>query len=72
MLLCTEEDVEGEHSTAAGKIDPKQLFYIMSRGFDIKDAQKLIIRAGFNEILEQITKEELKEEILEKINQKLG
>ena len=71
MLLCTEEDVEGEHATASGKIDPKQLFYIMSRGLDLKEAQKLIIRAGFNEFLEQITKEKLKEEILEKINQKL-
>lgn len=67
MLLCTEEDVEGEHSTSAGKIDPSQLFYIMSRGFDIIDAQKLIIRAGFNEILENITNEEIKKEILEKI-----
>lgn len=72
MLLCTEEDVEGEHSAAAGKIDPKQLFYIMSRGFDEKEAQKLIIKASFNEILENITKEELKQEILENINQKLG
>lgn len=72
MLLCTEEEVEGEHSAAAGKIDPKQLFYIMSRGFDVCDAQKLIIRAGFNEVLESIGKEELREEILGKINQKLG
>ena len=71
MLLCTEEDVEGEHATASGKIDPKQLFYIMSRGFDLKEAQKLIIRAGFNEILERITKEELKEEILEEMDKKL-
>lgn len=71
MLLCTEEDVEGEHATASGKIDPKQLFYIMSRGFDLKEAQKLIIRAGFNEILERITKEELKKEILEEMDKKL-
>ena len=26
MLLCTEEDVEGNHSTASGKVDEKQLF----------------------------------------------
>lgn len=71
MLLCTEEDVEGEHSTAAGKIDQKQLFYIMSRGFDILEAQKLIVRAGFNEVIERLSKEELKEEILKKIDEKL-
>ena len=28
MLLCTEEDVEGNHSTATGKLDEKELFYI--------------------------------------------
>ncbi len=67
ILLCTEEDVEGEHATAAGKIDPKQLFYIMSRGFNVKDAQKLIVRAEFNEFLEQINNKELKKEILENI-----
>lgn len=72
MLLCTEEEVEGNHATAAGKIDPKQLFYLMSRGLSKIDAQKLIIKAGFNEILESISKEELKEEILEEINKKLG
>ena len=32
MLLCTEEDVEGNHSSAAGKIEDDKLFYIMSRG----------------------------------------
>ena len=32
MLLCTEEEVEGNHSTASGKVDEKQLFYIMTRG----------------------------------------
>ena len=33
MLLCAEEDVEGNHSSASGKADEKQLFYLMSRGF---------------------------------------
>ena len=32
MLLCTESDVEGNHSTASGRVDNKSLFYIMSRG----------------------------------------
>lgn len=72
ILLCTEEDVEGNHSAAAGKIDNKELFYIMSRGFSMIEAQKLIVRARFNEVLESINEEYLKEEILGRINQKLG
>ena len=51
MLLCSEEDVEGNHSSSAGKIGEKELFYIMSRGFELKEAMKLMVRAKFNKIL---------------------
>lgn len=71
MLLCSEEDVEGNHSTSAGKIDSKELFYIMSRGFEPKEAMKLMIRAKFNKILEEIKNEDLRNEILEQIDKQL-
>lgn len=71
ILLCSEEDVEGNHSAAAGKIDPKQLFYLMTRGFSTKEAQKLAVRAGFNEIIETIQNEEIKSQIIEEMEKKL-
>lgn len=71
MLLCSEEDVEGAHSSSAGKVGDKELFYIMSRGFELKEAQKLLVRANFNKILENINNEELKEKILKEIDVKL-
>ena len=71
MLLCSEEDVEGNHSTASGKIGEKELFYIMSRGFTLKEAQKLMVRAKFNKILENVKDEELKEQILQEIDERL-
>ena len=40
MLLCSEEDVEGNHSSSSGKVNDKELFYIMARGFDRKSAEK--------------------------------
>jgi Fe-S cluster assembly scaffold protein SufB len=46
MLLCSEEDVEGNHSSSAGKVGEKELFYIMSRGFNFKEAMKLMVRAN--------------------------
>lgn len=72
MLLCSEEDVEGNHSSSAGKVGEKELFYIMSRGFDYKDAMKLMVRAKFNKILEHINDAELNDEILDEINSKLN
>lgn len=71
MLLCTEEDVEGNHSSASGKVDPKELFYLMSRGFSQKEAMKLIVKAKFSRIIEQIELEELKEEVLAEIDKRL-
>ena len=71
MLLCSEEEVEGNHSSSAGKIGEKELFYIMSRGFELKEAMKLMVRARFNKILESIKDEELKEQILNEIDERL-
>ena len=71
MLLCSEEDVTGNHASSAGKIDSKELFYIMSRGFKEKEAIKLMVRAKFNKIIETINSKTLKNEILSKIDEKL-
>lgn len=71
MLLCSEEEVEGNHSSSAGKIGEKELFYIMSRGFELKEAMKLMVRARFNKILENIKNEDLKKEILQEIDNRL-
>lgn len=71
MLLCTEEDVEGNHSTASGKVDEKQLFYIMTRGISYKEAVKLIVKSKFNKIIERILDEKLKNEILSEIDKRL-
>lgn len=71
MLLCSEEDVEGNHASSAGKIGEKELFYIMSRGFNLKEAMKLMVKAKFNKILESIESEELRNEIMYEIDKKL-
>ena len=71
MLLCTEEDVEGNHSSASGKVDAKELFYLMTRGFSQKEAMKLIVKAKFSHIIERIEQEELREEILAEIDKRL-
>lgn len=71
MLLCTEDDVEGNHSTASGKIEKDSLFYIMSRGIEYKEAIKLIVKARFNKIIDKIGYDDLKEEIFKEIDRRL-
>lgn len=71
MLLCSEDDVQGNHSNSAGKIDEDKLYYIMARGISKKDAQKLIVKAKFNGVLEKLQDEELKQELIEEIDRRL-
>ena len=72
MLLCTEEDVVGNHSSAAGKIEPKLAFYIMSRGFSYNETMKLIVKAKFNNIIDTIKEEDIRNLIIDEIDKKLG
>lgn len=71
MLLCTEDDVEGSHSTASGKAEPEKLFYLMSRGVSYKEAIKLMVKARFNKIIERIKDEELEQEVVKEIDKQL-
>ena len=71
MLLCSEDEVEGNHATSIGKVGEKELFYIMSRGFEKKEAIKLLVRAKFNKVIEKIKNEEIKNEIIEEIEKRL-
>jgi Fe-S cluster assembly scaffold protein SufB len=71
MLLCSEEDVEGNHSSSSGKASPSELFYLMTRGFSETEAMKLLVRAKFNKFLESINNNEIKNLINYFIDKKL-
>ena len=71
MLLCTEDDIEGNHSSASGKVDDKELFYIMSRGISYNEAIKLIVKARFNTIIDKIWCQRVKSEVIKEIDRRL-
>lgn len=71
MLLCHEEDVVGSHGESTGKVREDKLFYLMSRGFSEKEAEKLIVIANFMSIINLIPIEEVRELVLNKIENKL-
>lgn len=71
MILCTEEDVDGKHSSSVGKVDSKELFYIMSRGLTQSEATRLVVKAKFNKIISKLFDEELKTKILDTIDRKI-
>ena len=72
LLLCTEEDVSGQHAASAGKIDENQLFYLMTRGFSEAESKKLIIEAAFRPIIDRIPEENIRNAIFEEIRRGLS
>ena len=60
IILCGEEDVEGNHGASVGKISDEIIYYLMTRGFDEDSAIRLIIRSKFNTLTEQLANKELR------------
>ena len=71
IILCEEDDVDGSHSTSVGKVNEKELFYLMSRGITKKEAVKLFVLARFNSILKNLFDENLKSEIIKKLEKEI-
>ena len=45
LILCAEEDVEGNHGASIGQLDEDILFYMNSRGLSRAEAELLITRS---------------------------
>ena len=45
LILCAEEDVQGNHGASIGRLDEALLFYLASRGIDATQAEKLMAKA---------------------------
>ena len=63
IMLSHEDDVDGHHAVSIGKMDEAKLFYLMSRGLDKADAQRLVVEAAFNPVIDRIPDEVLRGEI---------
>lgn len=72
LILCEEEDVEGQHAASTGKIDEDRLFYLMSRGLSEADAKRLMIEAQFRPVLDRIPDKKVKNEITEYMEARLS
>ncbi|OCN01526.1 hypothetical protein A7X67_18315 [Clostridium sp. W14A] len=71
LILCAEEDVEGQHAASAGKIDSNRLFYLMSRGLSELDARKLLIEAQFRPVTDRIPDPALRDAVSEYVKERL-
>ncbi len=72
LILCGEENVEGQHAATTGKIDESKLFYLMSRGLDELAAKKLVIEAQFRPATEKIPDDALRRAVSDYVEERLN
>lgn len=63
LILCSEEDVQGNHGASIGRLDEDLLFYLMSRGFSKDEAVNMMARAKIDALCRKIDDENIVEQI---------
>jgi Fe-S cluster assembly protein SufD len=72
FLEIETAEVKCSHAGAVGRVDDEHLFYLQSRGVPTAEAKRLIVMGFLQEVLEQVTLEELREELEAAVQQKLA
>ena len=63
IMLSHEDDVDGHHAVAVGRMDEAKLFYLMSRGLDLEEAKSLVVEASLRPVIDRISDAKLREKI---------
>ena len=71
ILLIDEDDVTAGHAASVGKIDPVQMFYLMSRGLKKIEAERLIIHGFLNPVVSALPIDSVKEQLFDVIERKV-
>lgn len=58
VILCDEDDVEGEHGASIGRLSKDVLYYMQTRGFSKHEAELLMTRARLNSVRNLINDEQ--------------
>ena len=63
VILCAEEDVEGNHGATIGKLAADLLFYLESRGMTEEAVYEMMARARIDAVAASIDDEETREQV---------
>ena len=72
VLLIDENEVTAGHAASSGRVDPDEMYYLMSRGLRKADAERLVIRGFLGSVITAIPVKSVREELVEVIEGKLN
>ncbi|SHF16443.1 Fe-S cluster assembly protein SufD [Seinonella peptonophila] len=70
ILLIDENDVTAGHAASVGRVDPLQLYYLMSRGISRAEAEKLIVFGFLDAVIREIPSESLQNHLRQIVERK--
>ncbi|MCB5951789.1 Fe-S cluster assembly protein SufD [Enterococcus sp. BWT-B8] len=72
ILLIDENEVTAGHAASVGRVDPEEMYYLMSRGLPKAEAERLVIRGFLGSVITAIPVKEVQKEFIEVIERKLN
>ncbi|MGM0125711.1 FeS assembly protein SufD [Enterococcus sp. AZ194] len=72
ILLIDENEVTAGHAASVGRVDPEEMYYLMSRGLRKEDAERLVIRGFLGSVITAIPVKAVQTEFIEVIEGKLN
>ena len=72
ILLIDENEVTAGHAASVGRVDPEEMYYLMSRGLKKADAERLVIRGFLGGVLTAIPIKTVQQELVDVIEGKLN
>ena len=70
-LEIEANDVRCTHGATVGQVDRSQIFYLMARGLTHAEAERLIVRGFFEDVLERINSPEVRQRVSDAIEARL-
>lgn len=72
ILLIDENEVTAGHAASVGRVDPEEMYYLMSRGLRKEDAERLVIRGFLGSVITAIPVKKVQKEFVDVIEGKLN
>jgi Fe-S cluster assembly protein SufD len=70
-LEILANDVRCTHGATLGQVDREQLFYLMSRGLSRSEAERLIVRGFFQDVLDRIELEPVRDALADALENRI-
>ncbi|MGX7329320.1 Fe-S cluster assembly protein SufD [Enterococcus bulliens] len=71
ILLIDENEVTAGHAASVGRVDPDEMYYLLSRGIPKAEAERLVIRGFLGSVLTAIPIKAVQKELVDVIEGKL-